>query len=80
MENLEKRLTETLLNHLDAITHYWEIIKKQKATIQSQEYELKFYKRENKKANLVVKAGQDEIRKLKMRLEELENRTLKKLN
>ena len=31
-------------------------------------------------ANLVVKAGQDEIRKLKMRLEELENRTLKKLN
>jgi|OM-RGC.v1.033520917 hypothetical protein len=80
MENLEQRLTETLLNHLDAITHYWEIIKKQKATIQSQEYELKFYKRENKKANLVVKAGQDEIRKLKMRLEELENRTLKKLN
>ena len=80
MENLEKRLTETLLNHLDAITHYGEIIKKQKATIQSQEYELKFYKRENKKAILVVKAGQDEIRKLKMRLEELENRTLKKLN
>ena len=80
MENLEQKLTETLLNHLDAITHYWEIIKKQKATIQSQEYELKFYKRENKKANLVVKAGQDEIRKLKMRLEELENRTLKKLN
>jgi hypothetical protein len=80
MQDLEKRLTTTLLNHLDAITHYWNIIRKERAIIAHLKYELKFFKKENRKAILVVKVSQEEVRILRAKIKELENKRERILN
>lgn len=75
MNELEKRLTISLLDHLEAINHYWSIIRGNKALIAEQKLELKFLKKENNKLvknfNALYAAKielQKEIQMLKQRL------------